>query len=79
MNRDNLVRFYDSARGRSARRGAADKLPFDGAEQVEVECPRCFARLCLEVGPLGAGPEIFCDQCDSKIAFRDRAPDVRSW
>ena len=76
MNRDNVVSFDAYARGRSARRGADDKLPFEADEIVEVECPRCAAVLCLEVGQLSVGPEVLCAGCDATIAFRAEAVDV---
>jgi hypothetical protein len=76
VNRDNVVPFDAHARGRSARRGADDKLPFETEETVDVECPRCAAVLCLEVGLLSAGPDVLCAGCDATIAFRAEAVDV---
>lgn len=78
MNRDNVVRFDDYARGRSARRGAADKLPFDEGERIEVECPSCSALLCLDVDLLSAHGEVFCAACDSPIAFQAEALEGRT-
>lgn len=75
MNQDNVVSFDAFARGRSARRGADDKLPFETV--VEVECPRCAAVLCVEVRRLSVDPEILCVGCDATIAFRTEALDVR--
>ncbi len=77
MNRDNVVSFDDFARGRSARRGAEDKLPFESEGLVEFECPRCAAVLCVEVDLLSVGPEVLCEGCDATIAFRAEALDAR--
>lgn len=77
MNRDNVVSFDAFARGRSARRGADDKLPFETQRVVEMECPRCAAVLCLEVGSLSVDPEVLCAVCDATIALRAEALDVR--
>ena len=76
MNRDNVVSFDAFARGRSARRGADDKLPVEREGTVEVECPRCSAVLRLEVDRLSVGPEVLCAGCDATIAFRAGALDV---
>ena len=78
MNRDNVVSFDDFARGRSARRGAADKLPFESESVVEFECPRCAAVLCVEVDRLPVDPEVLCEGCDAPIAFRADALDGRT-
>jgi len=75
VNRDNVVSFDDFARGRQARRGAEDKLPFE-SEMVEFECPRCAAVLCVEADLL-SGPEILCEGCDATIALRAEAIDAR--
>ncbi|MGH9368198.1 MAG: hypothetical protein ACRD3M_11050 [Thermoanaerobaculia bacterium] len=77
MSQNNVVSFDAFARGRSARRGADDKLPFKREKLVEVECPRCAAVLCLEVDSLSGGPEVLCAGCDATIAFRAEALDVR--
>lgn len=77
MNRDNVVSFDAFARGRSARRGADDKLPFETEGMVDVECPRCGATLCLEVDLLSVAAEVSCAGCDATIAFRADAVDVR--
>ncbi len=77
MNRDNVVSFDAFARGRSARRGADDKLPFETEGRVDVECPRCGAVLCLEVDLLSVAAEVSCAGCDATIAFRAEAVDVR--
>jgi hypothetical protein len=76
VNRDNLVSFDAFARGRSARRGADDKLPFETEGMVEVECPRCAAVLCVEVDLLSVAPEVLCAGCDATIALRSEALDV---
>lgn len=77
MNQNNVVSFDAFARGRSARRGADDKLPFERDETVEVECPRCACVLLLDVEDLCGAREVFCDGCDARIAFRAEALDVR--
>jgi len=77
VNQDNVVSFDAFARGRSARRGADDKLPFETERLVEMECPHCSAVLCLEVGSLSVDPEVLCAGCDATIAFRAEALDVR--
>ncbi len=77
MNRDNVVSFDAFARGRSARRGADDKLPFETEGRVDVECPRCGAVLCLDVDQLHVAAEVFCEGCEATIAFRPEAVDVR--
>jgi hypothetical protein len=77
VNRDNVVSFDAFARGRSARRGADDKLPFETVGIVEVECPRCAAVLCLEIDPLLVRSEVLCVVCDARIALGDEALDVR--
>jgi hypothetical protein len=76
VNRDNVVSFDAFARGRSARRGADDKLPFEKQRKAEVECPRCGAALFLEVGLLSVALEVLCAGCDATIAFRAEALDV---
>lgn len=76
MNRDNVVSFDAFARGRSARRGADDKLPFETEEMVEVECPQCAAVLFLEVNRLSTPSEVLCAGCDATIAFQAEALDV---
>ena len=76
MNRDNVVSFDDYARGRHARRGAEDKLPFE-SDLVEFQCPRCEAVLCVEADLLSLGPEVLCEGCDATIAFRAEALDAR--
>jgi hypothetical protein len=73
VSQNNVVSFDAFARGRSARRGADDKLPFEKEELVEVECPRCGAVLCLEMEALSGGPEVLCDGCETTIAFRAEA------
>jgi transcription elongation factor Elf1 len=77
VNRDNVVSFDDFARGRSARRGAEDKLPFESEEFVEFECPRCAAVLCVEMDRLPVGPQVLCEVCEATIAFRAEALDGR--
>ena len=77
MNRDNVVSFDDFARGRSARRGAEDKLPFESESLVEFECPRCATLLCVEMDLLSVGPELLCEECDATIAFRAEALPLR--
>jgi hypothetical protein len=77
VNRDNVVSFDDFARGRSARRGAEDKLPFESEDFVELECPRCAAILCVEMGRLPVGPQVLCEVCEATIAFRAEALDGR--
>jgi transcription elongation factor Elf1 len=77
VNRDNVVSFDAFARGRSARRGADDKLPFDASGMVEVECPRCAAALCVDVDLLSDGADVMCGGCDATVAFRDEALDVQ--
>ena len=76
MSQNNVVPFDASARGRAARRGADDKLPFEKDELVEVECPRCAAVLCLDVDGLSGGSEVLCAGCETTIAFRAEALDV---
>jgi hypothetical protein len=76
VNRDNVVSFDAFARGRSARRGADDKLPFETEGRVDVECPRCGAVLCLDVDQLRVATEVFCHGCEATIAFRAEAVDV---
>ena len=78
MNRDNVVSFDDFARGRLARRGAQDKLPFPAGASVEVECPRCAAVLRIEAARLATVPEVLCSGCDATIAWREEVVDVRS-
>jgi hypothetical protein len=77
VNRDNVVSFDAFARGRSARRGADDKLPFETEGRIEVECPRCGTALRLEVDLLSVAAEVFCAGCGATIAFRAEAVDVR--
>jgi hypothetical protein len=76
VNRDNVVSFDAFARGRSARRGADDKLPFETEGMVEVECPQCAAVICLEVNRLSTSSEVLCTGCDATIAFLAEALDV---
>jgi hypothetical protein len=76
VSQNNVVSFVAFARGRSARRGADDKLPFEKDETVEVECPRCAAVLRLEVDALSGAPEAFCAACDATISFRADVVDV---
>jgi len=76
VNRDNVVSFDAFARGRSARRGADDKLPFETEGRVDVECPRCGAALCLDVDQFCVAAEVFCACCEATIAFRAEAVDV---
>jgi len=78
VNPDNVVSFDDYARGRLARRGAQDKLPFPTGGSVEVECPRCAAVIRIEESRLATEPEVLCSGCDATIAWREEAVDVRS-
>jgi len=64
---DNVVRFGDFARGRSARRGAADKIPFEAASEIRLECPSCAALLRLPVA--ASSREVYCDDCGERIAL----------
>jgi hypothetical protein len=77
VNRDNVVSFDAFARGRSARRGADDKLPFETSGLVEVECPRCAAVLCVDVELISDGADVMCHGCDATVAFRAEALDVQ--
>lgn len=77
MNRDNVVSFDAFARGHSARRGSDDKRPFEASGMVEVECPRCAAALCVEVGLLSDGADVMCGGCDATVAFRAESLDVQ--
>lgn len=77
MNRDNVVSFADHARGRLARRGALDKLPFETEALFEVECPRCEA-VTRVAADLPTAAEVACAACGATIGLREEVLDVRS-
>ena len=75
MNRDNVVSFDGHARGRLARRGALDKLPFETEDFFEVKCPRC-AGVTLLAASLASAPEASCAGCDAAISLREEVVDA---
>jgi LSD1 subclass zinc finger protein len=75
--RENVVRFDDYPRGRSARRGAADKLPGVARRGAELACPRCDALVRLESDLLAGAPEILCAACNAVIAVRPERVELR--
>ena len=73
----NVVRFDESPRWRSMRRGTPDKLPAAPHRGLELECPRCGAVLRVVSDPAAGAPEIPCAGCDAVLAVRPEPIELR--
>ena len=72
----NVFRFDDYSRGRSARRGAADKVPEDPAG-YDVDCPRCGDSIRLHAAAAGLASEVLCAGCGASVTPSTEAMEVR--
>ena len=66
---DNVVPFDPLLRGGMARRGAPDKNGNRSAEELEMECPSCFAQLRLAAEWVGREAAILCGRCETEISL----------
>ncbi|MEP6802752.1 MAG: hypothetical protein ABJC07_12470 [Acidobacteriota bacterium] len=73
VNRENVFPFAASPRAALARRGAPDKSRA-ARVKADVECPKCAGPLRVETRVFVAGPELFCETCETAFSvFRDEA------
>ena len=73
VNRENVFSFAASPRAALARRGAPDKSRA-ARSKVDIECPNCAGALRVETRVFLAGPELFCESCETAFSlFQDEA------